>query len=57
MVGLADGQSLGYDRLVRGPGIIIRFDALPGYDEESFRQNAACLEGGEQTMLLRKHAA
>jgi NADH dehydrogenase FAD-containing subunit len=32
-VGLADGTSLGYDRLVLSPGIGLRFDALPGYDE------------------------
>ena len=32
-VGLADGTSLSYDRLVLSPGIDFRFDALPGYDE------------------------
>src|SRR5215212_4196696 len=32
-VGLADGASLPYDRLVLSPGIDLRFDALPGYDE------------------------
>ena len=26
-------RSLGYDRLVLAPGIDLRFDALPGYDE------------------------
>src|SRR6202048_1444076 len=30
MVGLADGQSLGYDRLVLGPGLDVRSDAPPG---------------------------
>src|SRR5438128_3655582 len=30
-VGLADGASLSYDRLVLAPGIDMRFDALPGY--------------------------
>ena len=30
---LADGNSLSYDRLVLAPGIDLRFDALPGYDE------------------------
>src|SRR5467141_1997666 len=34
-VGLADGNSLTYDRLVLAPGIDLRFDALPGYDEEA----------------------
>src|SRR5665213_1808927 len=28
-VGLADGTSLGYDRLVLAPGIDLKFDALP----------------------------
>lgn len=32
-VGLADGTSVPYDRLVLSPGIDLRFDALPGYDE------------------------
>ena len=32
-VALADGTSLGYDRLVLSPGIDLKFDALPGYDE------------------------
>src|ERR1700758_929297 len=32
-VGLADGTSLAYDRLVLSPGIDFQFDALPGYDE------------------------
>src|SRR3984893_3506010 len=41
MIYLADGQSLGYERLVLAPGIDIRFEALPGYDE-----TASCLEGG-----------
>ena len=30
---LADGSSLGYDRLVLAPGIDLSFEALPGYDE------------------------
>ena len=32
-VTLADGAALPYDRLVLAPGIDLRFDALPGYDE------------------------
>ena len=32
-VGLADGTSLSYDRLVLSPGVDLRFDALQGYDE------------------------
>jgi sulfide dehydrogenase [flavocytochrome c] flavoprotein subunit len=53
-VGLADGTSLAYDRLVLAPGIDLRFDALPGYDEPAaFRMPHAWKAGG-QTMLLRK---
>jgi len=54
MVGLADGQSLGYDRLVLAPGIDIRFDALPGYDEEAAARMPHAWKAGEQTLLLRK---
>jgi sulfide dehydrogenase [flavocytochrome c] flavoprotein subunit len=54
MVGLADGQSLGYDRLVLAPGIDLRFDALPGYDEEAAARMPHAWKTGEQTALLRK---
>ena len=27
------------------PGIDLRFDALPGYDEDGCRKDAACVEG------------
>jgi sulfide dehydrogenase [flavocytochrome c] flavoprotein chain len=54
VVGLADGQSLGYDRLVLAPGIDIRFDALSGYDEEAAARMPHAWKAGEQTMLLRR---
>ncbi len=54
VVGLADGQSLGYDRLVLAPGIDIRFDALPGYDEEAAARMPHAWKAGEQTLLLRR---
>ena len=53
-VGLADGGSLGYDRLVLAPGIDLRFDALPGYDEEASLKMPHAWKAGEQTTLLRK---
>lgn len=34
-VKLTSGQSIPYDRLVVSPGIDIKFDAIPGYDEEA----------------------
>jgi NADPH-dependent 2,4-dienoyl-CoA reductase/sulfur reductase-like enzyme len=53
-VGLADGTSLGYDRLVLAPGIDLRFDALPGYDEATAARMPHAWKAGEQTLLLRR---
>jgi sulfide dehydrogenase [flavocytochrome c] flavoprotein subunit len=54
MVGLADGSSLGYDRLVLAPGIDLKFDVLPGYDEAAAAKMPHAWKAGEQTMLLRR---
>jgi sulfide dehydrogenase [flavocytochrome c] flavoprotein chain len=54
LVVLADGKSLGYDRLVLAPGIDARFDALPGYDEAAAARMPHAWKAGEQTLLLRK---
>src|ERR1700722_13890779 len=53
-VGLADGTSLVYDRLVLAPGIDLRFDALPGYDEAISAKMPHAWKAGEQTLLLRR---
>jgi sulfide dehydrogenase [flavocytochrome c] flavoprotein subunit len=53
-IGLADGSLVGYDRLVLAPGIDMRFDALPGYDEAATRKMPHAWKAGEQTTLLRK---
>ncbi len=53
-IGLADGSSLGYDRLVLAPGIDLRFDALPGYDETAAAKMPHAWKAGEQTALLRQ---
>jgi len=53
-VGLADGSSLAYERLVLAPGIDLRFDALPGYDEVTATKMPHAWKAGEQTMLLRR---
>src|SRR3954447_2354832 len=51
-VGLADGASLGYDRLVLSPGISLRFDALPGYDEAAAtRMPHAWIAGGKTPLV------
>ena len=53
-VGLADGGTLAYDRLVLAPGIDFRFDALPGYDEAASMRMPHAWKAGAQTMLLRR---
>jgi len=54
VVDLAGGQSLAYDRLVLSPGIDLKFDALPGYDEAAAEKMPHAWKAGEQTVLLRK---
>jgi sulfide dehydrogenase [flavocytochrome c] flavoprotein subunit len=54
VVGLADGTPLGYDRLVLSPGISMRFDALPGYNEAASAKMPHAWIAGEQTLLLRR---
>ncbi len=51
-VALSDGATLPFDRLVLAPGIDIRFDALPGYDEEAAGILPHAWKAGEQTALL-----
>ena len=53
-VELADGNFLTYDRLVLAPGIDMRFDALPGYDEAASARMPHAWKAGEQTVLLRE---
>jgi NADPH-dependent 2,4-dienoyl-CoA reductase/sulfur reductase-like enzyme len=53
-VTLADGSALAYDRLVLAPGIEVRFDALPGYDEAAAQKMPHAWQAGEQTLLLRR---
>ena len=53
-VGLADGASLSYDRLVLSPGVDLRFDALQGYDEAAAAKMPHAWKAGEQTLLLRR---
>jgi sulfide dehydrogenase [flavocytochrome c] flavoprotein subunit len=51
---LAGGNRLLYDRLVLGPGIDIRWGALPGYDEAAAARMPHAWRAGEQTVLLRQ---
>jgi len=54
IVTLADGNSLSYERLVLSPGIDLRFDALPGYDEATSAKMPHAWKAGEQTLMLRR---
>jgi NADPH-dependent 2,4-dienoyl-CoA reductase/sulfur reductase-like enzyme len=53
-VALNNGAKLAYDRLVLAPGIDIRWDGLPGYDEAAAARMPHAWRAGEQTLLLRK---
>jgi sulfide dehydrogenase [flavocytochrome c] flavoprotein chain len=53
-VTLHSGPTLDYDRLVLAPGIAIRWDGLPGYDEAAAAIMPHAWIAGEQTMLLRR---
>jgi sulfide dehydrogenase [flavocytochrome c] flavoprotein subunit len=53
-VTLSDGATLQYDRLVLAPGIDLRWNALPGYDEAAAEKMPHAWKAGEQTLLLRR---
>ena len=53
-VTVGDGVRMQYDRLVLAPGIDIRWDAMPGYDEAASEIMPHAWKAGEQTVLLRK---
>ena len=53
-VTLNDGTRLPYDRLVVAPGIDLRWDALPGYNEAAAQRMPHAWKAGEQTLLLRR---
>jgi NADPH-dependent 2,4-dienoyl-CoA reductase/sulfur reductase-like enzyme len=56
-VALADGSRLPYDRLVLSPGIALRFDAIPGYDEAAAEVMPHAWKAGAQTELLARRLA
>jgi sulfide dehydrogenase [flavocytochrome c] flavoprotein subunit len=53
-VALRSGAALDFDRLVLAPGIAIRWDALPGYDETAAAVMPHAWQAGDQTLLLRR---
>jgi NADPH-dependent 2,4-dienoyl-CoA reductase/sulfur reductase-like enzyme len=53
-VTLSNGARLSYDRLIMAPGIDIRWDGLPGYNEGAAERMPHAWKAGEQTLLLRR---
>ena len=53
-VRLAAGDPVPYDRLIVSPGIDVRFDAVPGYDEAASEKLPHAWKAGSQTLLLRQ---
>ena len=53
-VRLGDGTELDYLRLVMAPGVDLRFDAIPGYDEAASERMPHAWKAGPQTELLRR---
>jgi sulfide dehydrogenase [flavocytochrome c] flavoprotein chain len=51
---LGNSAVLRYDRLVLAPGIDLRFDALPGYNEAAAELMPHAWKAGAQTVLLRR---
>jgi NADPH-dependent 2,4-dienoyl-CoA reductase/sulfur reductase-like enzyme len=56
-IALSDGGFLSYDRLILAPGIDLRFDAVPGYDEMAAERMPHGWKAGPQTELLRNRLA
>ncbi|WP_084673792.1 NAD(P)/FAD-dependent oxidoreductase [Methylobacterium sp. WSM2598] len=56
-VALAGGGSLAYDRLILSPGIALRFDAIPGYNEAAAEAMPHAWKAGAQTDLLARQLA
>ncbi|GEP08441.1 NAD(P)/FAD-dependent oxidoreductase [Methylobacterium gnaphalii] len=56
-VHLAGEASLAYDRLVMSPGVAMRFDAIPGYDEAASLAMPHAWKAGAQTDLLMRQLA
>jgi NADPH-dependent 2,4-dienoyl-CoA reductase/sulfur reductase-like enzyme len=51
---LGDGTALSFDRLILAPGIDLRFDAVPGYDERATAAMPHAWKAGEQTVRLAR---
>lgn len=56
-VRLSGGDRLAYDRLIAAPGIALRFDAIPGYDEVAAEVMPHAWKAGAQTERLTRQLA
>lgn len=54
-VHLDDGSTLQYDKLVLAPGMVYRFDAIPGFDESAARKWPIAWHAGPETKKLHKN--
>lgn len=52
-VRLADGATLGYDRLILSPGIDLKYDSVPGWGPEHEQAMPHAWKAGAQTELLK----
>ncbi len=53
-VRLADGSTIGYDKLVLAPGIELKYESVPGYSQAVEEQLPHAWKAGPQTVLLKK---
>ena len=53
-VTLTNGARMPYDRLVLAPGVDMRWDVLPGYNEAASDRIPHAWKAGAQTLLLRR---
>ena len=52
---LDSGSSLGYDKLVFGPGMVYRFDAIPGFDKKAAKKLPVAWHAGPETKALHEN--
>lgn len=57
VVRLEDGGEVAFDRAIVSPGIDLKFDAVPGYDEAAAEVMPHAWKAGAQTELLRDQLA
>lgn len=56
-VQLDSGNSLAYDKLVFAPGMVYRFDAIPGFDKKAAKKLPPAWHAGPETKALHANLA